>query len=190
MFNLNKNSIPKIGFVVTLFVLTTACAHQAVAPANNESNAAYSGPTPEPLSDVEGYEQYSDPKPAEKSYLPKKAKAKKKGHKSAFKHKSLKKKISKAPNAPSETSQAAVMGSVEQMQPPAPPAPMPELTAEHSAMLTSVRTESQPVFQSLWEQAEDYLLYVLMALGTVGIVLVASRLERKRVKGRRKIVFN
>lgn len=184
MFNLNFKNIPKIGFVVTLFVFTTACAHQAVAPANNDASAVIE-PTPAPLSDVEGYD--SKPAPVKHKGFSKK----KKSHKSASTHRATKKKVAKAPAVRKEAPVAAMGTVTETAQlPPAPPMPTPELTAEHSAMIGSVRDESTPVFQSLWEQAEDYLFYILMALGTVGIVLIASRLERKRVKGRRKIVFN
>lgn len=180
MFDLNRNSLTKFGLVVTFFVFTAACAHNSVAPANNDSGSNNGVPdvTPQP---------YSAGQPTQKTAtVAKPYKAKK----FAKYKKSQKRSHVVAQHKKPYVAVTGTINSTPPAPPAAPPAPTPEITADHPVIGLPSHADTPPVYEGFWEKFEDYLSYTLMAIGAVGIVLIASRLERKRVKGRRKIVFN
>lgn len=184
MINLSEISpkkLTKIGIVVTIFVFTAACAHEAVAPANNDVQAV-NDVTPPPLRDSAPIETVSSPKPVKRVSMHrshKKSSLKKKNHVIA---RGIVKKHKRSKHV-----EALATASISMPAPPPPPAA--EISAAHGTLAAST-PEEQPSSESFWEKVEEYLSYVLMAGGAVGIVLFVARLERKRVKGRRKIIFN
>lgn len=201
MFDLNKNQVKfatKLGTVVTIFVLLTACSSKEIV---NEASFI-------------DHADYSDTSGNESPYVdqaelpvqePKKVKQAKRSTVKKFKKKSATKPVAKKDRVEPETwrgdklaassfdeASLPAIGSVVNSQTPTPPAPPVEgLMADQSLDEPLFESETSTDYSGLILENWHYLLALLgLGLGSwLGYKLLRSRVGNRR-KSKRGLVFN
>ena len=171
----------KFGVVVTIMVMTSACAHELfIAPSNNDSvGSEISQMTPEPSGPAKA-SAISDSKASKGKYGKRVAKH---SARKAHKHTTVARNTHKI-----KTVHAAATVASAKVQPKAPAAPAPQIAPPPvPAPLASAGVQTE-IDGDSGSPIGTYLIYGLVALAIGGLIFVAPR--ARRGKPRRKLVYN